>query len=417
MQDFSLEQQRDQAVPVSSKETSTRVKLIHVLILGGLNAFGPLSTDMYLPSLPAISRDLGATMAQTQITLSACILGLALGQVIAGPISDAIGRRRPLLIGIAAYVLASLLCVFAPSVATLTILRFVQGFAGAAGLAIALATASDLYSGVALARCFALLMLVQGISPIVAPVVGSQLLVITSWHGVFVTLALIGVFMLLASAFGLGETLPMQRRQSGGLVATLGAFRDLLLDRRFIGYALSSGFAFAACIVYISVSPFVLQNIYGVSPQIFGLLFGINALGLVIMSQVSGRLVGRIAPQKLLAWGMAAIAIGGVALLVVVLSGIGLVGVLASAFVITGSLGFIMPNITTLALSDTKAAGSASALLGVLQLALGAITAPLVGLGGTASALPMAAVMAAFAIATLVTFLVLCRPARVSQVG
>lgn len=356
-------------------------------------------------------------MAQTQITLSACILGLALGQVIAGPISDAIGRRRPLLIGIVAYVLASLLCVFAPSVTMLTILRFIQGFAGAAGLAIALATASDLYSGVVLARCFALLMLVQGISPIVAPVVGSQLLVITSWHGVFITLALIGVVMLLASAFWLGETLPASRRQSGGLAATLGAFRELLLDRRFIGYALSSGFAFAACIVYISVSPFVLQNIYGVSPQIFGILFGANALGLVIMSQVSGRLVGRIAPQKLLAWGMAAIAIGGIALLVVVLSGIGLVGVLVSAFVITGSLGFIMPNITTLALSDTKAAGSASALLGVLQLSLGAITAPLVGLAGTASALPMAAVMAAFALATLVAFLVLSRPTRMSQVG
>lgn len=412
MQEISLEQQRDQVEPASSKDTSTRIKLIHVLILGGLNAFGPLSTDMYLPSLPAISRDLGATMAQTQITLSACILGLALGQVIAGPISDAIGRRRPLLIGIAAYVIASLLCVFAPSVAVLTVLRFIQGFAGAAGLAIALATASDLYSGVALARCFALLMLVQGISPIVAPVVGSQLLVITSWHGVFVTLALIGVFMLLASAFGLGETLPVTRRQNGGLSVTLGAFRDLLLDRRFIGYALSSGFAFAACIVYISVSPFVLQNIYGVSPQVFGMLFGLNALGLVIMSQVSGRLVGRIAPQKLLAWGMAAIAIGGIALLLVVLSGIGLVGVLASAFVITGSLGFIMPNITTLALSDVKAAGSASALLGVLQLALGAITAPLVGLGGTTSALPMAAVMAVFAIATLVVFVVLCRPVR-----
>jgi DHA1 family bicyclomycin/chloramphenicol resistance-like MFS transporter len=417
MQDFSLEQQRDQAAPVSNKEIFTRIKLIHVLILGGLNAFGPLSTDMYLPSLPAISRDLGATMAQTQITLSACILGLALGQVIAGPISDAIGRRRPLLIGIVAYVLASLLCVFAPSVTMLTILRFIQGFAGAAGLAIALATASDLYSGVVLARCFALLMLVQGISPIVAPVVGSQLLVITSWHGVFITLALIGVVMLLASAFWLGETLPASRRQSGGLAATLGAFRELLLDRRFIGYALSSGFAFAACIVYISVSPFVLQNIYGVSPQIFGILFGANALGLVIMSQVSGRLVGRIAPQKLLAWGMAAIAIGGIALLVVVLSGIGLVGVLVSAFVITGSLGFIMPNITTLALSDTKAAGSASALLGVLQLSLGAITAPLVGLAGTASALPMAAVMAAFALATLVAFLVLSRPTRMSQVG
>jgi MFS transporter, DHA1 family, multidrug resistance protein len=395
-----------------SKDRSTPIRALHVLILGGLNAFGPLSVDMYLPALPTISHELGATMSQAQITLSACILGLSLGQVIAGPISDALGRRRPLLIGIAAYVLASLLCIVAPSVAALTILRFVQGVAGAAGIAIALATASDLYSGVVLARCFALLMTVQGIAPIVAPVIGSQLLTFTSWRGLFVTLALIGVALLLAAAFGLGETLPTSRRQRGGISASLRAFRDLLTDRRFVGYAASSGLAFAAGIVYISVSPFILQNIYGVSPQLLGILFGINALGLVIMSQVSARLVGRVSSQTLLAWGVAAIAIAGTTLLVVALGGIGLVGVLPSFFVLVASLGLIAPNATALALTNTRTAGSASALLGVLQLSIGAVVAPLVGIGGTTTAVPMAAFIAAFGIATLVTFVVFCRPAQ-----
>jgi DHA1 family bicyclomycin/chloramphenicol resistance-like MFS transporter len=395
----------------ASADRSTPIRALHVLILGGLSALGPLSTDMYLPALPALSRELGATMSQTQLTLSAGILGLALGQVIAGPSSDALGRRRPLLLGVAAFALVSLLCIIAPSVAALTVLRFVQGAAGAAGIAIALAIVSDLYAGSVQARVFSLLMLVSGLAPIIAPVIGSQLLAFTSWRGIFVILSLIGIVLLLAVTFGLGETLPAARRQSGGLAASLRAFRDLLLDRRFVGYAFASGSAFAAGIVYISVSPFILQNIYGVSPQHIGIVFGINALGLVIMAQVGGKLVGRVSPQILLAWGVAAIAIGGMALLVVVLSGIGLVGILPSLFVIIASLGLIAPNATTLALSNTNTAGSAAALLGVLQLTIGAIAAPMVGLAGTATAVPMAAAIAAFGITALLTFILFCRPA------
>ena len=401
----------------ASADRSTPIRALHVLILGGLSALGPLSTDMYLPALPALSRELGATMSQTQLTLSTGILGLALGQVIAGPSSDALGRRRPLLIGVAAFALASLLCIIAPSVAALTVLRFVQGVAGAAGIAIALAIVSDLYAGSVQARVFSLLMLVSGLAPIIAPVIGSQLLAFTSWRGIFVILALIGIVLLLAVTFGLGETLPAARRQSDGLVASLRAFRDLLLDRRFVGYAFVSGFAFAAGIVYISVSPFILQNIYGVSPQRIGILFGINALGLVIMAQVGGKLVGRVSSQMLLAWGVAAIAIGATALLVVVLSGIGLVGILPSLFVIIASLGLIAPNATTLALSNTSTAGSAAALLGVLQLTTGAIAAPMVGLAGTATAVPMAAAIAAFGITALLTFIVFCRPAPTQAPG
>ena len=404
-------------VVTAGQGAKTRIRVSHVLILGGLGALGPLANDMYVPSLPALSHDLAATASQTQMTLSAFILGLALGQVIAGPMSDALGRRWPLLIGVAAFAFASLLCVVAPSIYVLIALRFVQGVAGAAGIALALAIVSDLYAGLARARFFSLLMQINGLAPMVAPVIGGQLLRFTSWHGVFVAIALSGVAALAGSAFGLGETLPVSRRQRGGFSASVRAFRDLLADRRFVGYALSCGFAFAACIIYISVSPFILQTIYGVSPQLLGILFGINALGLVIMAQVNGRLVGRVSSQMLLTCGYLMLTLGGMTLIVVVLTGVGLVGILSSFFLLASSLGLIMPNATTLALATTRTAGSASGLLGVLQFAIGAIVAPLVGLCGTTSALPMAGAIAAFSIATPILFLILCRPARAQVQG
>lgn len=393
-----------------SDGTATEIRPLHVFILGGLSIVGPLSMDMYLPSLPSIGRELGATASQTQLSLSVFLLGLALGPVIIGPLSDALGRRRPLLVGAAAFALTSLLCIFAPSIGVLTVLRFIEGVAGAAGMVIGLAFVRDVYTGVAQARFFSLLMLVTSIGPIIAPVVGSLLLTVTSWRGIFVVLTLVGVLLFCAVVFGLGETLPPRQRLSGGVSASLVAFRDLLANRPFVGYALSCGFAFAACIVYYADSPFVLQNIYGVPPQRFGLLFGINALGIFTMSQVNGRLVGRVSPQKLLMWGVAALAITGVCLLVVVASGIGLVGLLVSFFAMTASLGLIIPNSATLALSTTRTAGSASALLGLLQLAIGSVLAPLVGVNGSTNAVPMAAVIAALGVAAPVTLLVLCRP-------
>jgi DHA1 family bicyclomycin/chloramphenicol resistance-like MFS transporter len=391
-----------------------RVRLRHVLILGGLSALGPLSTDMYLPALPTVSQDLDSTTALTQMTLTACILGLALGQVVVGPLSDARGRRQPLLIGIAVFAFTSLLCIVAPNVAVLAILRFLQGLAGAAGLVLALAIARDLYAGLALARCISLLLGVNFLAPIVAPVFGGQLLRFSSWRGVFLTLAGVGVAFLLATAFGLGETLPEDSRQRGGLAAAPKAFRELLASRRFVGCALASSFAFAAGIVYISVSPFVLETVYGLSPQVFSLVFGVNALGLAATAQVGARLVGRLSPQTLLTWGVAAIAVAGTALLVVVLVGIGLMAVLPILFVLTASLGLLAPNAAALALADTdtRTAGSASALLGVLQFSVGAVVAPLVGLGGTATAFPMSAVIATFGLASLVVFLAFYRPVR-----
>src|SRR5947209_496990 len=225
---------------VASQDSRGPRRVWLVFILGALSAFGPLSIDMYLPALPSLSRDFGTGASQAQLTLSACLLGLALGQTSAGPLSDALGRRRPLLIGLGAYALASLLCVVAPSVFVLVVLRFVQGFAGAAGIVIARAVVRDLYSGVAVAQFFSLLMLVNGLAPILAPLFGGLLLRFTSWRGVFVVLAVIGMLLLLAAATGLDETLPPDRRQSGGIRATIMTFRQLLASRSFAGYALSS---------------------------------------------------------------------------------------------------------------------------------------------------------------------------------
>jgi len=387
--------------------TRTRVERARLFVLlGGLTAFGPLSIDMYLPALPAIGKDLAASESVIQLTLTACLVGLAVGQILAGPLSDRLGRRRPLLVGVAAYVLASLLCATAPVAPVLVGFRLLQGLAGAAGIVIARAIVRDLYVGSAAARYFSRLILIFGLAPILAPVIGAQLLRFTSWHGIFVTLAIVAALLGLGAAVGLPETLPIERRSAGGLGPTLAAFRSLLADARFIGYALSAGLAFGAMFAYISGSPFVLQGIYRVSPQTFSLIFGVNALGFVIASQVNGSLVGWIPPARLMVVGLITAAIAGIALLLVVLiGGLGLVAILPPLFFLVSSVGFIVPNATALALSRRpNAAGTGSALLGVIQSGVGAAGAPLVGVAGITSALPMAGVIAASASGAILAF-------------
>lgn len=286
-----------------NKAASPRVLARHVLLLGGMAAIGPLSTDMYLSALPTISHELGASMSQIQITLTACLLGAALGQMLIGPISDARGRRWPLLIGMALYALTSLLCLIAPSVDILIALRFIQGIAAGSGIVIAFAVARDLYTDRALASCISLLMMVNYLAPMIAPVFGGLLLNVTSWRGIFVALALLGGVIVLAVAFGLGETLPAINRLHGGISTSLTDVRLLLGDGRFIGFALTLGFTFTAVFVYISSSPFILENIYGLAPGHASLVLGINGLGVPIMAQVNARLLGRLSPQKLLFWG------------------------------------------------------------------------------------------------------------------
>jgi MFS transporter, DHA1 family, multidrug resistance protein len=387
------------------------------VLLGGLTAIGPLSIDMYLPALPAISRDLVASESMIQLTLTACLVGLAAGQVLAGPLSDRLGRRRPLLIGVAAYALASLLCAAAPAAPLLVGFRLVQGLAGAAGIVIARAIVRDLYFGSAAARYFSRLILIFGLAPILAPIIGAQVLRFTSWHGIFGALAIVAVLLWLGAVLGLPETLPAERRSDGGLRGTFRTFGQLLTDARFIGYALSGGLAFGALFAYISGSPFVLQGIYGVSPQTFSVIFATNALGFVIASQINGSLVGRIPPARLLAAGLIMSATGGIAvLLVVLIGGLSLLALLVPLFLLVSSVGFIVPNATALALSRRPdAAGTGSALLGVIQSGVGAAGAPLVGAAGIRSALPMAIVIAVSGAGAILAFVLTSGLARRSS--
>lgn len=394
---------------MTSKTTDGKLKFI--LLIGGLSTFAPLSMDLYLPALPSLTRDLGGSASLVQLTLTACLLGLAAGQLIAGPLSDSMGRRRPLFVGLVAYSLASLLCAFAPSVPVLVVLRLIQGMAGAAGLVIAQAVVRDIYEGSDVARFLALTMLISGLAPIIGPVLGGQLLHFTSWRGAFVVLALIGIILLLASALGLPETLRPERRRPGGARETLSTFQGLVADRHFMGYALASGLTMGAVFTYVSGAPFVLEDIFRVSPQVFGLLFGANAMGIILLGQFGGRLVGRVESRMLLLAGLGVALTGGILLLAAVLLGLGLTGVLPGFVLVVACQGLIGPNATALALADhPHQAGSASALLGLLRFVVGAAVAPLAGLGGTHTALPMAVVIAILEAAALSTFVLLTRP-------
>ncbi|MFG3194068.1 Bcr/CflA family multidrug efflux MFS transporter [Streptomyces omiyaensis] len=403
--------------PAAPASAAQRAGLLVTLVLGGLTALPPLSMDMYLPALPEVTRSLSAPAATVQLTLTACLAGMALGQLVVGPMSDKWGRRRPLLAGMVVYVLATAVCAFAPSAELLIAFRLLQGLAGAAGIVIARAVVRDLYEGVEMARFFSTLMLISGVAPIIAPLIGGQILRITDWRGVFHVLAVIGVLLTLVVRRFLHETLPPERRQEGGVGQALRTMRGLLADRVFTGYMLAGGLAFAALFAYISASPFVVQEIYGASPQTFSLLFGLNSIGLVAVGQVNGKLlVGRVSLDKALGWGLSVILLASVALLLMTSGAfgeVGLVPIAAGLFVLMSAMGLAMPNTNAQALMRTPhAAGSASALLGTSSFLIGAVASPLVGIAGERTAVPMAVVQLVCAAAALACFLLLCRPWR-----
>jgi MFS transporter, DHA1 family, multidrug resistance protein len=391
---------RDAEVASDAADSGVHDRLSLLVVLGLLSAFGPLSVDFYLPGLPKLTSDFGASASSGQLTLTACVLGLGFGQLAAGPLSDRFGRRPPLLAGLALYCAASVACAVAPSVSVLVGLRLVQGLSGGAGIVISRSIVRDLRSGVAAARLFSVLMLVVGVVPVLAPVVGGQLLHVVSWRGLFFVLAGIDAVILAATVLSLRETLPRERRQQGG--DTVSGFRELLRDRLFLAYALVLGLAFAEMFSYIAGSSFVLEDLYGLSPQLYGGLFGLNALGIVACSQLNRALVGRVSPEQLLGTAVVAGATAGTMLLAVVLAGVGLAGILPCLFVVVASIGLVIPNAAALALTGyPHAAGSASALLGLAQFAFGGLAAPLVGAAGRGTAVPMALVIALFGGAAL----------------
>lgn len=394
---------------VSTQQPQTRSRRLQaVLILGCLSAFGPFSLDMYLPALPSLAKDLNTTASMAQLSLTSCLLGLAIGQLIVGPLSDMRGRRMPLIISLTMYAISSLLCVFAPTAGLLNVLRFIQGLSGSAGIVLSRAVVRDMYSGSELTRFFSMLMLVNGAAPILAPIFGGQLLAYVSWRGVFVVLSLIGVVMMLSVLLGLPETLPKERRQSGGLGVTLRTFRKLLADRLFIGYCLSQGLITAAMFAYISGSSFVLQNIYSVSEQTYSLIFAMNGAGIIIASQLTGRLVNRFKETRLLRFGLGLAAISSIALLIAIILHGNLLSILIPLFFVVSCVGIVGTASFTLAMQDQgESAGSASALLGLLPYILGAAVAPLVGLGGDMNALPMGIVIAVADIGAVICYLLI----------
>ncbi|MGW7354035.1 multidrug effflux MFS transporter [Streptomyces sp. NPDC054784] len=407
------------AVPSSAPQLSgpQRAGLLVTLILGSLTALPALSMDMYLPALPDVGDALHTRAATVQLTLTACLLGLAVGQLVVGPMSDRFGRRRPLLIGTAGYVLASAACAVAPTIGTLTLFRLVQGLTGAAGIVIARAVVRDLYDGLAMARFFSTLMLISGVAPILAPVLGGQVLRFTDWRGVFLVLTVIGVLMVVVVHRWLPETLPERDRHSGGVREALRTMRGLFADRVFTGYLLSGALTFAGLFAYVAASPFVMQEIYGASPQTYSLLFMANSVGLVAVGQINGKLlVGRVPLDRVIAFGLAVVLAAAVALLALttgVFGDAGLLPVATGLFVLMSGMALILPNANSQALMRTpRAAGSASALLGTSQFLVGAIASPLVGIAGEHTAVPMAVVQVATLLLAVLCFVALCRPWR-----
>jgi MFS transporter, DHA1 family, multidrug resistance protein len=366
-----------------------------VVVLAGLSAFAPLSTDLYLPGLPQLGRALGAPTSSVEVTLTACVVGIAVGQLLVGPLSDTVGRRRPLLAGLALYVGSSLGCAAAPSIVALDLLRLLQGIAGATGIVIARAMVRDMYSGRDATRLYATLGAIIPLAPILAPTVGGGILLVTSWRGIFAVQAGIGLVLLVAAAWMTHETLAPALRHSGSVRGALATYGDLLRSRRYRRVVAAGSLAFAGFFAYISASSFVYQAVLGFSAQAFGLLFAVNGMGLLLTNVANARLVRTMAPERLLHTGLGTIATSGVLTAASAIAHLGAWALLPLMFVTVCSIGLIMSNSLAISMAlESHRAGSAAALFGAAQFVVGAAVAPIVGVAG-ASAVPMGIVMAA----------------------
>ncbi|HYF09805.1 MAG TPA: multidrug effflux MFS transporter [Acetobacteraceae bacterium] len=377
------------------------------LILGTIAAVGPFTTDMYLPAFPAVGADLGATPGAVQGTLVTYFLALALGQLAYGPLSDRFGRRGPLLGGFAVYTLASIGCALAQDIGALSALRFLQALGGCSGMVIARAVVRDVAEGAENVRLMASLMLVMGVAPVIAPTIGGLMLGLTGWRGIFLVLALYGVLVIALIAFALRETLPPSRRRRDSPVATLALFGALLRERHFLGHALATALPIAGMFAYIIGSPYVFMELFGISPQLYGVIFGLNAAGIVGMSQVISRLAHRGPPERLLrgtAW--VPVMAGAVVVLGALLGSFWVIA--AGLFGYVASIGAVVPLAVAAAMArQGHAAGSASALIGVMQFGLGGVLGAVIGAVHDGTALPMAASVAACGLGGLLALRVL----------
>lgn len=386
------------------------------LLLGSLAALGPLTIDMYLPSFPSITNEFNTNASLIQFSLTSCLLGLGFGQLIIGPMSDVQGRRKPLIIFLGLYFAAALACAFASTIYIFIGARFVQGFAAAGGIVISRAVVRDVYVGRELTKFFALLMLINNLAPILAPVVGSSILLFTNWRGVFITLSLVGIILVSIISLKFEDTLPPEKRIPSNLKQTIGNFSELIKDRKFIGYALTQSFITSGIFAYVSGTPFVYQTIYGVSPQVFSILFGLNGIGIMTGTILIGKFADIIPETRFLKIGLIMSFTASLSLLIVVLVHGPLFAVVISIFVFISSIGIISTSSFSLAIQDQgHIAGSASALLGLLPFIFGAISAPLVGIAGETSAIPMGVIMFSASLLAILSYTVLVGKATESK--
>ena len=362
------------------------------VFLGLMTAMAPLATDMYLPALPTVQIDMGISASLAQMTLTMTMLGMALGQIFAGPVSDRYGRKWPLAAGMVIFTLSTVGCVWAQDIMLFLFFRFVSGFAGASGIVIAKAIARDVCEGPELTKFFAMLMMVNGLAPIIAPVIGGQILLFTSWRGVFVLLVAVGLFQLIATLI-YKETLPKDKRLKG-LQESFAKFPLLLKNRYFLGHCLVQCFVFGAFFSYLAGSSFVFQNIFHVSPQMFSLIFGGIGAGLLLAGALPARLAGRVEDVKMLQVSLIVPLVGSVLLLLAFSAKAGMAIILPVLFLTITPLSVMGAASFSLALSrQGKNAGSASALIGFFSMILGGCMMPLVGIAGDNTAIPMCMIM------------------------
>lgn len=389
---------------------SRRQKLVYILMLGALVALGPFTIDLYLPAFPQVQAELLTSAAAIQLTLTATTVGFGLGQLVVGPLSDAFGRIRPLLIATALHIVASIGVAFAPTVEWVMAGRVLQGIGAAGGGVVAMAIVRDLFGGQPLIRMLARLALVTGLAPVLAPVIGSQMLQFMDWRGVFVALAVYGVLVLIAAKFLIGETLPVERRGGTSVRAYRARYAHLLGDASFVGIAFVGAATFTALFSYLSASSFVLQEVFGLSAQEYGIVFGLNSIGLVIANQTSARLMRVFAPRSVAAVGLAVMLTGSLLLFAADAAGLGLIGILVPLFFVVASVGLIMPTVQITALANHGAeAGTAASLIGALNFGIAGIVSPLVGMMGVSVA-SMATVMVGSLVVGNLVFWLVVRP-------
>ncbi|MGO3885081.1 MAG: multidrug effflux MFS transporter [Mycetocola sp.] len=389
-------------------------RVIYILVLGTLTALGPFTIDLYLPAFPILEADLDVTAAMVQLTLTGTTVGFAVGQLVMGPWSDRVGRRLPLIIATSVHIVASLGAAFAPDIVTLGVFRVLQGAGAAAGAVVAMATVRDLFGGKPLARMLSRLALVNGMAPIGAPLIGSALLEVMPWRGLFIVLAVYGVVVVTAVLLLIVETLPPERRTVPVRGALAASYRTVLGDRVFVGMAIIGGMSFSGMFAYISSSPFLFQQVYGLSSGDYGVLFAVNSLGIVAGVQLSSLLMRRFGPQWIIS---VTTVVQLLAALAIVLAGrpdAPLFSILIPLFIFIMATGFNFPAVQVLALArHGKEAGTAASILGAVNFGMAGLISPLVGALGVDTALPMGAVMAGTALMSAVVLWFVVKPRSV----